>query len=43
MDAGRGKPARSGHDSPNAKGNFDFERIIPLDRCACVLDLRRKR
>jgi hypothetical protein len=32
----------AGH-SLNAKDNFAFERGIRLDRCACILDLRRKR
>jgi len=31
------------HHSPNAKGNFCFDRVIPLDRSHVVLDLRRKR
>ena len=29
--------------SPNAKGNFCFDRVIALDRSRCVLDLRLKR
>jgi hypothetical protein len=29
--------------SPNAKGNFCFDRVIPLDRSRPVLDLRLKR
>ena len=29
--------------SPNAKGNFCFDRVTPLDRSQGVLDLRRKR
>ncbi|HKQ88190.1 MAG TPA: hypothetical protein VJS43_15640, partial [Candidatus Acidoferrales bacterium] len=29
--------------SPNAKGNFCFDRVIALDRSRCVLDLRHKR
>ena len=32
---------RSGH-SPNAKGNFQFERVIAGWRDQSVLDLRRK-
>src|SRR5215831_10614420 len=28
--------------SPNAKGNFCFDRVIALDRSRCVLDLRLK-
>ena len=35
---------RSGSEhSPNAKGNFCFDRVIALDRSRCVLDLRPKR
>ena len=29
--------------SPNAKGNFCFDRVMPLDRSQVVLDLRLKR
>jgi len=29
--------------SPNAKGNFRFDRVIALDRSRCVLDSRLKR
>ena len=29
--------------SPNAKGNFCFDRVTPLDRSYVVLDLRLKR
>jgi hypothetical protein len=29
--------------SLNAKGNFTFERTVPLDRSCSVLDLRLKR
>ena len=29
--------------SPNAKGNFCFDRVIALDRSRCVLDLRLKK
>jgi len=29
--------------SPNAKGNFCFDRVIALDRSRCVLDFRLKR
>ena len=29
--------------SPNAKGNFCFDRVIALDRSRCLLDLRLKR
>jgi hypothetical protein len=36
--------AQEGRDhSPNAKGNFCFDRVIALDRSRCVLDLRLKR
>jgi hypothetical protein len=31
------------HGSPNAKGNFRFERTISGWRGRCLLDLRRKR
>ena len=31
------------HHSPNAKGNFCFDRVTPLDRSHVVLDLRLKR
>ena len=30
-------------DALNAKDNFAFDRTLPLDRCARVLDLRHKR
>jgi hypothetical protein len=29
--------------APNAKGNFCFDRVTPLDRSHVVLDLRLKR
>jgi hypothetical protein len=32
-----------GDHSPNAKGNFCFDRVMPLDRSQVVLDLRLKR
>jgi hypothetical protein len=35
--------AQWGHHSPNAKGNFCFDRVIALDRSRYVLDLRLKR
>ena len=35
--------ARRRHHSPNAKGNFCFDRVMPLDRSQVVLDLRLKR
>jgi hypothetical protein len=36
--------ATKGRDhSPNAKGNFCFDRVTPLDRSQVVLDLRLKR
>jgi hypothetical protein len=31
------------YHSLNAKGNFTFDRTIPLDRSRSVLDLRLKR
>ena len=31
------------HNSPNAKGNFCFDRVMPLDHCQVVLDFRLKR
>ena len=31
------------HHSPDAKGNFCFDRVMPLDRSQVVLDLRLKR
>ena len=39
---GRHAPRRRDH-SPNAKGNFCFDRVMPLDRSQVVLDLRLKR
>src|SRR5258708_28864779 len=39
-----GNPARGGHDSPYAKGNFSFERVICDWRTrVAVLDLRLKK
>jgi len=38
----RGAP-QGGEQSPNAKGNFCFDRLTPLDRSHVVLDLRLKR
>jgi group II intron reverse transcriptase/maturase len=37
-----GNAAGWGQHSPNAKGNFCFDRVIALDRSRCVLDLRLK-
>jgi len=34
---------RHGYHSPNAKGNFRFERVVTGWRGATLLDLRRKR
>ena len=42
-DSGRGIPQGSPNNSPYAKGNFRFERIVTGWRACAVLDLRRKR
>ena len=39
----RGTPQGGVDHSPNAKGNFCFDRVMPLDRSQVVLDLRLKR
>ena len=38
-----GTPQGGAAHSPNAKGNFCFDRVMPLDRSQVVLDLRLKR
>jgi hypothetical protein len=40
---GAADATRARHHSPNAKGNFCFDRVIALDRSRCVLDFRLKR
>ena len=39
----KGTPQGGVDHSPNAKGNFCFDRVMPLDRSQVVLDLRLKR
>jgi hypothetical protein len=39
----KGVPQGGGDHAPNAKGNFQFERMIAGWRSQRVLDLRRKR
>ena len=39
----QGVPQGGVDHSPNAKGNFCFDRVMPLDRSQVVLDLRLKR
>ncbi len=51
MQTAEGSPHRTrtrdaagrGRHSSNAKGNFCFDRVMPLDRSQVVLDLRLKR